>query len=179
MGGYRRAGTGDRLLRSTFRSITPSAPTAGPPVNGSLRQFTVCANAASCSVPTDFKTVGARVRAVGAHVAIYVDTLAPSPGLDSADIDTLRQVFDTLLYPLDTANFGGVSDLDTNGVVRWLNPAAERLLGNVRGRHFTGVVGPNPNAIRPGMVLQIPPLASFTPAQLQDAKRRFPSWRNY
>ena len=27
--------------------------------------------------------------------------------------------------------------LDTNGVVRWLNPAAERLLGNVRGRHFT------------------------------------------
>jgi len=32
-----------------------------------------------------------------------------------------------------------------------------------------GVVGTNPNAIRPGMRLQIPPLASFTPAQLQDA----------
>ncbi|HYX76488.1 MAG TPA: LuxR C-terminal-related transcriptional regulator [Gaiellaceae bacterium] len=31
--------------------------------------------------------------------------------------------------------------LDANGVVRWLNPAAERLLGNVRGRHFTSVVG--------------------------------------
>ncbi len=31
--------------------------------------------------------------------------------------------------------------LDTNGVVRWLNPAAERLLGNVRGRHFTTIVG--------------------------------------
>ena len=31
--------------------------------------------------------------------------------------------------------------LDTNGVVRWMNPAAERLLGNVRGRHFTSVVG--------------------------------------
>jgi PAS domain S-box-containing protein len=31
--------------------------------------------------------------------------------------------------------------LDTDGVVRWLNPAAERLLGNVRGRHFTAVVG--------------------------------------
>jgi len=31
--------------------------------------------------------------------------------------------------------------LDTEGVVRWLNPAAERLLGNVRGRHFTSVVG--------------------------------------
>jgi PAS domain S-box-containing protein len=32
--------------------------------------------------------------------------------------------------------------LDTDGTVRWLNPAAERLLGNVRGRHFTAVVGP-------------------------------------
>jgi PAS domain S-box-containing protein len=31
--------------------------------------------------------------------------------------------------------------LDTAGVVRWLNPAAERLLGDVRGSHFTSVVG--------------------------------------
>src|SRR6266851_4568046 len=92
-------------------------PAAAPPTLGSLRQFTVCANAASCGAPADFKTVGARVRAVGAHVAIYVDTLAPTPGLDSADVDTLRQVFDTLLYPLDSANFGPVSDLDANGVV--------------------------------------------------------------
>jgi PAS domain S-box-containing protein len=32
--------------------------------------------------------------------------------------------------------------LDTDGRVRWLNPAAKRLLGDVRGRHFTSVVGP-------------------------------------
>ena len=32
--------------------------------------------------------------------------------------------------------------VDTDGVVRWINPAAERLLGNVCGRHFTAVVGP-------------------------------------
>lgn len=32
--------------------------------------------------------------------------------------------------------------LDTHGIVRWLNPAAEGLLGDVRGRHFTSVVGP-------------------------------------
>jgi PAS domain S-box-containing protein len=36
--------------------------------------------------------------------------------------------------------------LDTAGVVRWINPAAERLLGNVRGRHFTSVVGPEDRA---------------------------------
>ena len=32
--------------------------------------------------------------------------------------------------------------LDRAGVVRWINPAAERLLGDVRGRHFTSVVAP-------------------------------------
>jgi PAS domain S-box-containing protein len=32
--------------------------------------------------------------------------------------------------------------LDTQGVVRWLNPAAERLVGDVRGRQFTSVVAP-------------------------------------
>ena len=30
--------------------------------------------------------------------------------------------------------------LDRTGVVRWINPAAERLVGDVRGRHFTSVV---------------------------------------
>jgi PAS domain S-box-containing protein len=33
-------------------------------------------------------------------------------------------------------------ELDTTGNVRWINGAAERLLGDVRGRHFTSVVAP-------------------------------------
>jgi PAS domain S-box-containing protein len=36
--------------------------------------------------------------------------------------------------------------LDTTGIVRWINPAAERLLGDVRGRHFTSIVGPEDKA---------------------------------
>jgi PAS domain S-box-containing protein len=32
--------------------------------------------------------------------------------------------------------------LDKTGVVRWINPAAERLVGDVRGRHLTSVVSP-------------------------------------
>ena len=32
--------------------------------------------------------------------------------------------------------------LDPTGIVRWINPAAQRLLGDVRGRHFTSVVAP-------------------------------------
>ena len=37
--------------------------------------------------------------------------------------------------------------VDETGVVRWINPAAERLLGDVRGRHFTSVIAPED---RPG-----------------------------
>ena len=32
--------------------------------------------------------------------------------------------------------------VDATGIVRWLNPAAERLLGDVRGRQFTSVIAP-------------------------------------
>jgi PAS domain S-box-containing protein len=32
--------------------------------------------------------------------------------------------------------------LDTTGVIRWINPAAERLVGDVRGRQFSSVVAP-------------------------------------
>jgi PAS domain S-box-containing protein len=32
--------------------------------------------------------------------------------------------------------------IDSAGVIRWVNPAAERLIGDVRGRHFTSVVAP-------------------------------------
>jgi PAS domain S-box-containing protein len=32
--------------------------------------------------------------------------------------------------------------IDPTGVIRWVNPAAERLVGNVRGRQFTSVVAP-------------------------------------
>jgi PAS domain S-box-containing protein len=35
--------------------------------------------------------------------------------------------------------------LDKTGVVRWINAAAARLLGDVRGRHFTSVVAPEDN----------------------------------
>jgi PAS domain S-box-containing protein len=32
--------------------------------------------------------------------------------------------------------------IDTAGVIRWVNPAARRLVGDVRGRQFTSVVAP-------------------------------------
>lgn len=117
----------DRFLRGAARARSyPSlgtapvlsagvaqAPAAGPPTLGSKRSFKVCASL-TCS---SFNSVGAIVRSVGMHIAIYVDTLAPSPGLSTANLDTLKALFDTRLYPLDTVTFGHVSDIDTNTVV--------------------------------------------------------------
>ncbi len=84
-----------------------------PPDSGSLRTFSVCSNL-TC---TTYKPATGRALFVGAHIALYVDTLAPSPGLSAANIDSLAMVFDQTVYPLDTAAFGRESDLDSNGVV--------------------------------------------------------------
>ena len=32
--------------------------------------------------------------------------------------------------------------IDRHGIIRWLNPAAQKLVGDVRGRHLTSVVSP-------------------------------------
>jgi len=117
----------DALLRRMARARSYPAPpltppagaaprasvAAGPPVVGTVRSFKVCA-VLDCS---QFQQVTGVVKTVGAHIAIYVDTMAPPGGLDSADLDTLKQLFDTRLFPLDTATFGAVSDIDNNGVV--------------------------------------------------------------
>jgi hypothetical protein len=85
-----------------------------PPVVGDFRQFKVLSNLLNA---TQFQMVGARVKSVGQHVAIYVDTLAPPGGLTTPDYDKLRSDFDTLLYAIDTTAFGRESDIDANGIV--------------------------------------------------------------
>jgi len=119
----------DRFLRALGRSrrypIVHASPPIGaatlprlsqaaaPPTVGSKRTFKVCADM-SCD---SLANVGAVAQSVGAHIAIYIDTLAPSPGLSATDLDSLKNVFDTRLYPLDTVTFGHVSDIDSNTVV--------------------------------------------------------------
>jgi len=125
--GTRDFGVAARRRLTASPAAAPSAPgtaAGAPPALGSVRSFLVCATPTCATL----KTVPARARAVGTHVAIYVDTLAPAGGLDSADLDTLQQTFDTRLYPLDTATFGGVSDLDSNGVVIVLMTGAVNAL---------------------------------------------------
>ncbi len=91
--------------------------TLGPGADtvGNRRVFKVLSSLTSFVLTT--VNVVAFAKSVGQHVAIYVDSTAPAAGLTQADLDTLRSVFDTLLYPVDTAAFGRESDIDNNGLV--------------------------------------------------------------
>jgi len=139
----------DGFLRSVARTrayaVPPSLPArvagttalqTGRPVRGDLRVFKVCATL-TCS---SFANVAARVKAVGAHIAVYVDTLAPVAGLDSADLDTLKQVFDARLFPLDSATFGAVSDIDGDSVVTVLMSGVVNKLVTAGQCHTNGFV---------------------------------------
>ena len=74
----------------------PAAVSATPPL-GDLRSFLVCANQ-TCA---DTVRRWARAEAVGAHVAIYVDTITPlggpMGGFTAGGLDSLLQVFDATL----------------------------------------------------------------------------------
>ncbi len=97
----------------------PRISAAVTPVDsGNVRTFKVC-NVLTCdpSKPSTLSTVTATALKVGAHIAIYVDNAAPTPGLSQSDLDNLRTVFDTRLYEADTVAFGRESDIDNNGMV--------------------------------------------------------------
>src|SRR5947209_9886559 len=99
----------------------PAAAQASPPPrrpltpadSGMINSFKVCGDLACKTLPT----VDAVLMKIGQHIAIYVDTAAPKPGLSQADLDALRAVFDTQLYKIDTIAFGRESDIDHHGVV--------------------------------------------------------------
>jgi hypothetical protein len=140
---YPQAG---RSAPAVSAGVPQPSPAAGPPVVGSKRTFKVCANS-KCSTTVN---VGAVARAVGLHIGIYIDTLAPSPGLSAADLDSLKTVFDTRLYPLDTVTFGHVSDIDSNTVVivlmtnqvNKLTPKSQCSSGYIAGFFFPGDLDP-------------------------------------
>jgi hypothetical protein len=105
------------------------------PVVGDFKSFSVCVSA-GCEV---FQQVGGRARAVGQHLAIFVDTAAPATGLSDADLDSLVTIFDTRLYPIDTSAFGRPSDINQDSVVMVLMTSAVNRLTPV-GECSDGVV---------------------------------------
>jgi hypothetical protein len=104
----RRQGT--RVQRAGRRPGGPSMLIAtGTPTVGDLWDLNV---ASGCSGAVDNR-VG-RVVSIGQHVIVVADTSNPAGGFTTAQYDSIRLEFDSLAYPVDTANFGGPTDLDTN-----------------------------------------------------------------
>jgi PAS domain S-box-containing protein len=60
---------------------------------------------------------------------------------DNGDVSTLRALGGDLPAALEAVSVPSYV-IDPTGVIRWINPAAQRIVGNVEGRHFTTVVQP-------------------------------------
>jgi hypothetical protein len=125
-----------RLARVSPPARAILAAPAGPPTVGSLRGFRVCAKL-DCST---LQLVTGRAVMVSPHIAIYVDTQAPAGGLDSTALDSLGMLLDTRLYPIDTVAFGGVSDIDGNGVVAVLMTGVVNALVTKAQCHNAGYI---------------------------------------
>src|SRR5712691_377920 len=146
LGRSRRYPPADRSAPVASTGVPQPSAAAGPPTVGSKRTFKVCANS-TCLTTVNVRAVA---QAVGAHIAIYIDSLAPSPGLSAADLDSLKTVFDTRLYTLDTVTFGHVSDIDSNTVVivlmtnqvNKLTPKSQCTSGYIAGFFFPGDLDP-------------------------------------
>lgn len=55
-----------------------------------------------------------------------------------SDLRGIGGDFETALETVNVPSYV----IDPTGVIRWINPAARRLVGDVRGRQFTSVVAP-------------------------------------
>src|SRR2546427_5612183 len=122
----------------TIHAFTAPRVALAPPAVGDVGTFSVCSNL-DCTSKT---TVTATAKQVGVHIAIFVDNNAPPPpnGLSDADLLSLRDKFDTLLYVRDTLAFGGESDIDGNSVVIVLMTNAVNELVSASECNSTGFV---------------------------------------
>jgi hypothetical protein len=117
----------DRLLRETARrELTPRMAAARSyarqrasftaiPANPAIgATFTLNANGnpPPCSKPIN---VSARVAAVSSTAIVVADVDNPAGGFTDAEYAAFAATFDTLVSPVDVANFGAPSDVDGNG----------------------------------------------------------------
>jgi hypothetical protein len=91
--------------RASFTAI-PANPTIGA-------TFTLNANGNNaCTNPIN---VSARVAAISSSAIVLADVANPAGGFTDAEYASFATMFDTLIGPLDVANFGAPSDVDGNG----------------------------------------------------------------
>jgi hypothetical protein len=106
----------------------------GPLALGDLVKLNVNGDS-SCSAPV-YHT--ARVVAISNKAIILSDTLNPKNGFSTADYQRFATRFDTLVYPLDVANFGEPLDIDKNGHIAILFTRAVNELTPPRANSYVG-----------------------------------------
>ncbi|MGH7619820.1 MAG: hypothetical protein ACREPM_21615, partial [Gemmatimonadaceae bacterium] len=118
----------DAMLRETARrELTPLIPAAraqrllGAAYNAIPGNVTVgtlvTLNANSFNACTNVKSRVARVAGISNTAIVVADTANPAGGFTDAEYQSFATVFDTLINPLDVANFGQPSDIDGNGKI--------------------------------------------------------------
>lgn len=117
------------------RGISAILGVPSTPAVGSL--ITLNGNATSaCGTPQPH---GAVIAAVSAHAIVAVDTLAPANGFTSADYQYFAATFDTLIFPIDTLNYGTPSDIDGNGrELLFFSPVVNQLTAPGSGSYVGG-----------------------------------------
>jgi hypothetical protein len=122
----------DNVLTETTTDAIPNP--RGPLNLGDVISLNVNGTV-SCSAPIYH---AARVVAIGAHAIILNDTLNPKNGFTTADFARYAARFDTLVYPLDVANFGEPTDIDKNGHIAILFTRAVNELTPTRSSSYVG-----------------------------------------
>lgn len=107
-GGFAAARTAYRSGTAFPGGISRSVALADPQV-GDI--FTINVGQSPCT-PSVLR--GTRVVAIGTQSIVLSDTLNPTGGFSATDYQRLATRFDTLVYPLDVANFGAPTDIDQN-----------------------------------------------------------------
>ena len=120
---------GSALPRGMSRSLGNAAPQVGDVFTLNVQTDSAC---------TDIIKRGARVVAIGAQSIVLSDTLNPSGGFSTADYQRFAARFDTLVYPIDVANFGAPADIDKNGKVVLLFTTAVNALTPTNSNSYVG-----------------------------------------
>src|SRR5437879_13410015 len=80
------------------------------PAVGDMVRFNTNANSA-CSNPN---MRDGRVVAITNRAIVVADTANPANGFTTADFQSFGAAFDTLVFPVDSINFGAPTDIDKN-----------------------------------------------------------------
>ena len=125
-----------RAAAARRSGIRASVALADPPAVGALLRIN--ASIEACDKPNN--RVG-RVAAVTERAIVVADTANPAGGFSDAEYREFGLAFDTLVYPVDVANFGAPTDIDANGrtilfFTRAVNALTERDSDSFVGGFF-------------------------------------------